>query len=80
MVRHKTIKVVGYGLFGLIVTGLVMTVIAAWIQGRPFIGENFYGLPIGTYSTAAVMVLVVLIGIVWLNAKAIATFRRRRSG
>jgi hypothetical protein len=72
------IATVGYVLVGLIVCGLVLTIVAALLAGRPFYGRNVYHLPLGTYSTAAVLIMAGVIGVVRLVQKA--RERRTRRG
>ena len=69
--RPKAIvATVGYLLVSLIVCGLVLTIVVAWRAGQPFYGRNVYGLPLGTYSTAAVLAIAGVIGVVRLVQKA----------
>jgi hypothetical protein len=67
---RSVVATVGYALVGLIVGGLVLTIILALLAGQPFYGRNVYGLPLGTYSTAAVLVIAGVIGVVRLVQKA----------
>ncbi len=69
------IATVGYLLVGLIVCGLVLTIVMALLAGRLFYGQNVYHLPLGTYSTAAVLIMAAVIGVVRLVQKA----RERRT-
>jgi hypothetical protein len=48
------------------VCGLVLTLVLALSAGQPFYGRNVYGSPLGTYSTAAVLVIAGVIGIMRL--------------
>ena len=77
MVRHKFIAAIGYVFVGLVVAGFVVQVVVAWLKGYAFVGESYWGLPIGTYSTAAVIVAVALIGMVWGGSKLLRALRRR---
>ena len=61
--RHRVVASVGLVLFALIVVGFVMRVAMAWQNNRPFVGVNYQGLPIGTYSTTAILVGIALIGL-----------------
>lgn len=64
--RHPVLRWTGYGLSGLIVIGLVLTVTAAALSNRPFYGTNYKGLPLGTYSTLTVIGVSGLVGGAWL--------------
>lgn len=77
MVRHKFIARIGYVFVGLVLVGFVARVLAAWLKGYAFVGENYWGLPIGTYSTAAVIAAVALIGMIWAGSKLVKALRRR---
>ena len=68
------VATVGYVLVGLIIFGLVLTIVAALLMGNPFYGRNAYGLLLGTYSSAAVVIIAGVVGVVWAARKA----RRRR--
>ena len=48
------------------VCGLVLTIVLALRAGHPFYGRNVYGLPLGAYSTAAVLVIAGVIALVRL--------------
>ena len=74
MRRRGVIATVGYLLVGLILIGLVLTIALAFSTGHPFYGRNVYGLPLGTYSTAAVLVIAAAIGVIRLIQHA----RRKR--
>jgi hypothetical protein len=76
--RHPIVKTVGFVLFGLLVCGLVVTAAMAVRRGAPFIGENYMGLPIGTYSTLAVLIAGALIGSIWLVQRLRQKINRRR--
>jgi hypothetical protein len=56
------IKIIGYLLVALIVVGLCLTLLMASTSGQAFIGHNVYHLPIGTYSTIAVLAMAAAIG------------------
>lgn len=74
--RARTlIATIGYLFVGLIVLGLSLTIVTAARFGQPFYGDNAYGLPVGTYSTGAIMVIAGCIGVVRL----IQVTRRRRN-
>ena len=70
MRARTVVATVGYLLVGLIVCGLVLTIVLALLAGHPFYGRNVYGLPLGTYSTAAVLMIAAVIGVVRLVQKA----------
>ena len=56
------VKIIGYLLIALIVAGLCLTLLMASSSGQAFIGRNVYHLPIGTYSTIAVLAMAAAIG------------------
>lgn len=64
------IAAIGYVFVGLILCGMVLTLMLALRAGQPFYGQNVYGLAVGTYSTAAVLLIAVCIGVVWLIQRA----------
>lgn len=66
---RAVIATVGYLLVSLIVGGLVLAIVLALRAGHPSYGRNVYGLPLGTYSTAAVLVIAGVIGVVRLVQK-----------
>ncbi len=66
MRSRVVIATIGYVLVGLIVCGVVLTVILAHRTGQPFYGRNVYGLDVGTYSTGAVLFIAACIGVVRL--------------
>lgn len=70
---RTVIAVLGYILIASAACGLVLTVLKAIRDNQAFYGRNVYGLAIGTYSTAAMLVIVAAVGLVWLVQK----FRRR---
>jgi hypothetical protein len=63
---RSAVRVIGYFLVALIFCGLALTVLTALRDNQPFYGRNVYGLPIGTYSVAAMFAIVLIIGLVWL--------------
>ncbi len=71
-------KVTGLFFVGLILVGLFARVIMAALAGRAFYGENVYGLALGTYSTLAVLIVVVGIGAFW-GIRWILTALKRRA-
>lgn len=60
---RRGLRIVGYLLLGLAVAGLGLRLMTAAESGQPFVGQNAYHLPIGTYSAIAVMVLAAAIGV-----------------
>jgi hypothetical protein len=79
MARFRPVAVIGFLFIGLIILDVVLTVLDALVHGRWFIGENFYGLPIGTYMAAAVLLIVGVILLLFGGSKLLATIRRRFS-
>ena len=74
--RHRVVAGVGYFFVGLLLVGLAVQVVIAWKNNIPFIGENYKGLPIGTYSTAAVLAALALFGLFWIG-KGLRSLVRR---
>ena len=63
---RQVIKAIGYFLVVLLFCGLALTVLTAMRNHEPFYGRNAYGLPLGTYSTAAMFAIGLVVGVVWL--------------
>ena len=76
--RHRLLMAIGYSLVALCSVGIGVRVVAALLNGRPTVGTNVYGLPIWTYSTAAVLIIVV-IALVASGAGRIRNALRRRA-
>ena len=75
--RHPVIKTTGLFLVGLVMVGLVLTVLDAAISGQPFYGVNYKGLPLGTYSTLACLVLAGVFALIAGIMRLLAVARRR---
>jgi hypothetical protein len=69
-VRHPILKGIGFSLLAFVFIGLGASVVGAMLQGKAVLWNNYYGLPVGTYSTAAVLVVAVAAGIIWLVQRA----------
>ena len=76
--RHRVIKATGFLLVGLVVVGLVLTVVSAAISGQPSYGVSYKGLPLGTYSTLAVLVLAAAVAFT-AGVRRVLLFARRRA-
>jgi hypothetical protein len=63
--QHRFLKAIGFSLLGLALAGIGLSVSLALMNGKPNVGTNYYGLPIGTYSSAAVLIVVVAILLVF---------------
>ena len=63
--RHRVLRGIGYVAVALFFAGAGVCVLLALFTGNPFMGINYYGLPIGTYSTAAVFLVGALGFVVW---------------
>ena len=63
--RHPAVRMAGYGLVGLIIAGLALGVLAATISNHPFYGTSYWGLPLGTYSSLAVLAVIAAVGLTW---------------
>ena len=69
--QSSLVKVVGFLLIGGCLLGLALTTISAWRAGKPTIGENFYGMPVGTVEAAAVLAVgAVALVILWVRRLA----------
>jgi hypothetical protein len=77
--RHPVLKSVGYLLSAATVVGLAMTLILAVRSDKPFYGVNYMELPLGTYSTVAVLIAGVAIGIVRIVQWSAKRARERSS-
>ncbi len=77
--RHPAVRAVGYGLVGLVMAGLAITVIAAAVSNHSFYGTNYWGLPLGTYSSLAVLMVVAAVGLIGA-IRLVRREVRRRSG
>jgi hypothetical protein len=74
--RPRTvIAAVGFVLVGLIILGLGLTLLIALRNHQPFYGRNVYGMPLGVYSSIAMLVVGGAIGVV-----SVAQRIRRRGG
>jgi hypothetical protein len=74
--RHRLMKAVGFSLLGLVFVGIGLSVLLALINGKPNVGTNYYGLPIGTYSSAAVLFMVVAILLVFGASRLVRLLRQ----
>lgn len=60
---RRGVRIVGYLLVALAIGGLSIRVTMAAASGQPFVGENVFHLPIGTYSTLIVLIMAAAIGV-----------------
>ncbi len=75
--QHRLLKAIGFSLLGLVFVGIGLSVLLALVNGKPNVGTNYYGLPIGTYSTAAVLIMVVVILAVFGATRLFRSLKRR---
>ncbi len=75
--RHRLLKAVGFSLVAVVFVGIGLSILLALLLGKPNIGTNHYGLPIGTYSSAVVMVVVVVGLLIVGISRVIRGFRQR---
>ena len=68
----------GSALFSLVIVGLLLTVLGAVRSGQSFYGVNYKGLPLGTYSTLACLLLAATIVVVTGLIRVLAVLRRHR--
>jgi hypothetical protein len=73
------ITTIGYLLVALLIAGLALEALLALTHGRPFYGVNYWGAPVGTYSTFAILVVIGAAGVARL-VKLVITRRDRKSG
>jgi hypothetical protein len=77
--RHPIVKAIGFSLLALVFIGLGASVVAAMLRGKAVLWNNYYGLPVGTYSTAAVLIVVIAAGMIWLVQRGRRLFESRIS-
>ncbi len=77
--RHRLLKAVGFSLVAIVLAGIGLSVLLALMQGKPNVGTNHYGLPIGAYSSAAVMVVVVVVLVILGASRVIRELKQRAS-
>jgi len=75
--RHPIVKAIGFLLLAAFLLGLAGSVIAAIAQNKAVLWTNAYGLPVGTYSTAAVLVVAAGVGAFWLFQRVRLMLNRR---
>ena len=75
--RHPVVKRIGFSLLAIVLLGIAVSVIAAMLQNKAFLWTNAYGVPVGTYSTAAVLVVAAGVGVFWLFQRARLILSRR---
>lgn len=61
---RQIVRIVGWALVALVFAGLCLEVIAAHLAGKPFYGQNYRMLDLGTYSTALSIIIVSCIGLI----------------
>ncbi len=64
--RHPVVKGIGFFLVALLLASIGASVLTAMLRGKAFLWSNYYGVPVGTYSTAAVLVVAIVVAAVWL--------------
>jgi hypothetical protein len=68
------VRIVGFIFFALVVAGFCLDIVSALRAGRPFYGQNYQMLDLGTYSSAAVVIVALSVGLLaairWLVRKA----------
>ena len=76
--RHRIMKVFGFGIVGVIIVGLFLEVALAIKGGHAFYGTNYKGLPLGVTYPIVIAVIVGGVGIwVWAG-RAYSAFKQRR--
>ena len=53
--RRPIVKGIGFSLLAILLLGIAVSVVEAMLQNKAFLWTNAYGVPVGTYSTAAVL-------------------------
>jgi hypothetical protein len=76
---HPIVKGIGFSLLAIVLLGIAVSVVAAILQNKAFLWTNAYGLPVGTYSTAAVLVVAAGAGVFWLFRRTRLIFSRRHA-
>ena len=77
--RHRVLRGIGYVTVAVFFAGAGVSVLFALLNGNPFMGTNYYGLPIGTYSTAGLLLVGALGLVVWGYRLLFAAVMRWRS-
>ena len=75
--RHRLLRAIGFSLVALILVGICLSVLVSILSRNPNVGTNYYGLPIGTYSTAFVLFVVAIAGGVFGASRILRVFRQR---
>ena len=63
--RSIWLKRAGIVLGALVALGFALRVFIALGAGKPFVGNNYWGAPIGTYLAIPVLVIGLPIGLWW---------------
>lgn len=74
--NRPLVRIIGFGLVGLALTGLAARLTLAAASGDPFYGRNVYGQPVGTYLALAIFAVAGLFGIVWVVQRLRKATRR----
>jgi hypothetical protein len=75
--RHPIVKGIGFLFVAVLLASIGASVIVAMLRGKAFLWSNYYGVPVGTYSTAAVLTVAVVVAIIWLFQRARRMFSGR---
>ena len=77
--RHMVIAGIGLVLFAMIFAGMWATVIFALRSGQLFVGTNYKGLPLGTYTNLAVLIVATMVLVVMAVKRIFSAVKHRRS-
>lgn len=75
---RKILNAVGFGLLGLILLGFGLRIYVSIKANNAFLGVNYRGVPLGTYSSLATLVIVLLVLLVLAVQRLLSEIRRRR--
>jgi hypothetical protein len=75
--KHRLVDAVGYFLTALCIAGVGVRVVAALLKGKPEIGANVYGLTIGTYEAATVLIVLMIALVIAGTFRVRSALKRR---
>lgn len=77
--QHPIVRGIGFSLLAFFLIGLCGSVAFAMLHNQAFLWNNAYGVPVGTYSTAAVLVVAGCVWVFWLLQRARTIFSGSRT-
>lgn len=76
---RRAVKWIGYLLVAAIFVGMGLAALTAARNGEAFYGVSHFGLPLGSYSTLAMLGMIVLIGAAVIATKVVKAWQVWRS-